>query len=226
MPRFPIPPKSAANARRLREHAADAIQRHQALTDSSFGDQAKPTLFSKLYKAKDDESLSFLNIRDHAQIYLTAGSGTTATSLTFLVWSVCKDETVRQKLLDELRTHLAALRLEDGFEYSDIKDLPYLNCVIRETLRLYSAVPTGMPRVAPKGGATLSGRFVPEGTTVAAQAYSLHRNEDVFPQPDRFIPERWEKPTKAMRDSFMAFGGGSRSKFLVPCSLLPDERCF
>lgn len=178
--------------------------------DSSTEDQIRPTLFSKLYKAKDEESLSFINIRDNAQVYLTAGSGTTATSLTFLVWSVCKHDAVKRKLLGELYAHLEAKGLGDDFGYDDIKELPYLNCVIKETLRLYSAVPTGMPRVVPLGGATLAGRFLPAGTTVAAQAFSMHRNADVFPEPDCFVPERWEKPTKVMRDSFITFGGGSR----------------
>lgn len=212
MPRFPIPPKSAANARRLREHSGEAIKRHQRLADSSTEDQVRSTLFSKLYKAKNEDSLSFTNMRDSAQVYLTAGTGTTATSLTFLVWSVCKDQIIKEKLLAELQGHLKAKGLGDDFGYADIKDLPYLNCVIKETLRLYSAIPTGMPRVAPKGGSTLAGHFVPGGTIVAAQAYSMHRIEEVFPDAESFIPERWENPTKAMKDSFMAFGGGSRGK--------------
>lgn len=223
MPRFPIPPKSAANARSLREHAAAAIQRHQDLADGQFGDQAKPTLFSKLYRAKEDESLTFLDIRDNAQVYLTAGSHTTAITLTFLIWRVCRDEPVRRRLLAELHGALQQLEADGSrqgmLEYADVKDLPYLNCVIRETLRLHGAVPTGLPRVAPRGGATLSagGQFfeVPEGTTVAAQAFSMHRNADAFPQPERWVPERWERPTRAMRDSFVPFGGGSRSEFFI-----------
>lgn len=181
--------------------------------DNSLDTEVKPTLFSKLYKAKDGDSLSFVNIRDNSQVYLTAGTGTTATTLTFLVWSVCKHESVKQKLVDELQKHLQ--ELGDGFGYDDIKDLPYLNSVIKETLRLYSAVPTGMLRMAPPGGVTLAGRVVPGGTSVAAQAFSMHRNGDVFPEPNEFIPERWESPSKEMRHSLMAFGGGSRSKFIL-----------
>lgn len=214
MPRFAIPPRSAENARRLRRHSEEALSRRQSLVDSSSQDhQIRPTLFSKLYRAKDDESLGFASMRDNAQIYLTAGTGTTAMSLTFLVWSVCRHEAVRRRLLDELHAHLEATGLGDDFGYEHVKDLPYLNCVIKETLRLYSAVPTGMPRVVPLGGATLAGRFLPAGTRVAVQAFSMHRNENVFPDPDCFVPERWEKPSKAMKDCFMAFGGGSRGKF-------------
>ncbi|KAF3769546.1 putative benzoate 4-monooxygenase cytochrome P450 [Cryphonectria parasitica EP155] len=216
MPRFPIPPKSAENARRLRQHASEALRRHQRLTENTPEGEVRPTLFSKLYKARDEDALSFENLRDNAQVYMTAGTGTTATSLTFLVWSVCRREDVQRRLVAEVQGRVAALAAAAGggggedFGYEDIKDLPYLNCVINETLRLFSVVAAGMPRVVPSGGATLVGQFVPAGTTVLAQSYTLHRNGRVFPRPEEFLPERWENPSKEMKDSIIVFGGGSR----------------
>lgn len=108
--------------------------------------------------------------------------------------------------MDELRT------LSDGLDYDQVKALPYLSQVIEETLRLYAAIPFGLPRYVPEGGATLAGRYIPGGMTVSAQAYSMHRNPSVFPEPLKFDPSRWEKPTQEMKDSFVPFGGGSRSK--------------
>lgn len=213
MPWLPLFPKSSANARKLRQHSADAVRRHQKLVENDPNNSGKATLFSKLYKAREDESLSFEEIRDHAQIYLTAGTSTTAGTLTYLVWAVCRQERIRSKLVASLRAHLASQGLEDDFQYDNIKGLAYLECVIKETLRLYPAVPHGMPRVVPAGGATLGGYHLPEGTNVAAQAYSLHRNREVWTNAEEFVPERWEEPTKAMRDSFLPWGGGSRSSY-------------
>lgn len=58
----------------------------------------------------------------------------------------------------------------------------------------------------------LGGRFIPEGSTVSTQAYTLHREPSVFTDPYTFRPERWESPSQEMKDAFMPFGGGTRGK--------------
>jgi cytochrome P450 len=103
-------------------------------------------------------------------------------------------------------------RLPDDFEDADLRDLPLLNSIIEETLRLYASIPSALPRVVPAGGVTMSGYYLRSGTIISSQAYSLHRDPEVYPRPEEFNPSRWENPTKAMRDNFFAFGGGSRSK--------------
>lgn len=109
-----------------------------------------------------------------------AGSDTVGITLTYLVWSVLQDETLRKDLEAEVSTLT---------EVSDIEceKLPLLNAVIDETLRLHGAAPTALRRVVPTGGTTLVGYRIPEGAIVATQAYSLHRNGDVYPDPDSYV---------------------------------------
>lgn len=64
----------------------------------------------------------------------------------------------------------------------------------------------------------LGGQFVPEGSTVSTQAYTLHRDPAVFIDPLIFWPQRWESPSQEMKDAFMPYGGGTRGK--PRCSLL------
>ncbi|KAI2465630.1 putative cytochrome P450 [Annulohypoxylon bovei var. microspora] len=189
----------------IRAYATESLGRHYKLVEEQ-GDKAKPTLLSKLYRANenDEDTLPFHELREDAMSYIAAGSDTTTNTLTYLFWAVCRDPEIKEKLMTEIRT------LPDNFEDPDVKKLTYLDLVIQETLRLYSAAPSGLPRVVPPGGATLGGYFIPGGYTVSAQAYSLHRNPAVFPSPLKFDPSRWENPTKAMKDSFVPFGGGSR----------------
>jgi cytochrome P450 len=105
--------------------------------------------------------------------------------------------------------------LPEDFADADVQKLPYLANIIEETLRLHPVVPTSLPRIVPPSGATLAGYWFPGGSTVGCQSYSMHRDPTVFPDPESFIPERWDAPTKAMKETFMGFGRGSRGKIFL-----------
>ncbi|KAI1758847.1 putative cytochrome P450 [Hypoxylon sp. FL1150] len=190
---------------RVREYADESLKRHYRQVEEE-GDAAKPTLLSKLYRASDNaaDTMDFVAVRESAMSYIVAGSDTTTNTLTYLIWTVCRKPEIKAKLLEELKT------LPRDFGDQDVRNLTYLDLVIQETLRLYAAAPSGLPRLVPPGGATLCGRFILGGYTVSAQAYSMHRNPAVYADPLKFDPERWAKPTKAMKDAFVPFGGGSR----------------
>jgi len=92
--------------------------------------------------------------------------------------------------------------------------LPYLDAVIHESMRWRPPVPMTLFRVVPPTGAVISGQAIPPGTTVGCQSYSLHRVEEVFPNPDRFDPKRWltddAAQLTAMRAHFWPFSSGGR----------------
>ncbi|KAK3373968.1 cytochrome P450 [Lasiosphaeria ovina] len=94
---------------------------------------------------------------------------------------------------------------------ADPQCLPYLTGIIKESLRLSNANPTRFPRIVPSPGLEIPGLpTIPAGTSVGLGAYILHLNSDVFPEPQKFLPERWLNPTPEMlRDSFY-FGAGAR----------------
>ncbi|EMR72937.1 putative cytochrome p450 protein [Eutypa lata UCREL1] len=204
-PYLPLPIISHAFAaqRRSETYAKQSLQRHRDLVEND-PDNVKPTLFSTMYKAGDKETLTMGEILNNARSYIIAGSDTTSNTLTYLIWSVCRDPDIKKQLLEELNM------LSEDFTDRDLKALPYMNRVIDETLRLYSAAPGGLPRSVPEGGATFGKHWLPGGTVVLTQAYSLHRNEEAFPDAEKFDPSRWENPTQAMKEAYMPFGGGSR----------------
>jgi cytochrome P450 len=208
---LPVLKRAARATMRAYRDAEESVARHQRLEQAD-PTTAKPTLFSKLYQASEDDQLSLQETRDNAMAYLVAGSDTTSNSLTYLVWAVCRHPHVKAALLQELAASLPSD--DDGFGDRELKQLPYLNAVIDETLRIYGAAASALPRVVPPGGASLAGYWLEGGTTVSSQAYSLHRDPVTFPRPEVFDPSRWEAPTRAMKDAFFAFGGGARSKYL------------
>ncbi|KAF4449388.1 hypothetical protein F53441_7367 [Fusarium austroafricanum] len=199
---LPVFKQTAAAVTRLRSYSEKAVASYK-IDFASNPAAAKPMLFKKLFEA-GEAGMSDEEIRAEAQAYIVAGSDTTATTLTYLIYSVCRHDDVKRRLVSELQT------LTAGFQHSDLRDLPYLNNVIYETLRLYSAAPAALPRVVPPGGASLAGHFLPENTIVSTQAWTLHRDPVMFPNPEKWDPSRWEQGSKEMHDAIMPFGGGSR----------------
>ncbi|KAI1129013.1 cytochrome P450 [Nemania abortiva] len=205
--RFGIPLPFLNQARtfsvRMHKYATESLQRHRDLVAKE-GSNARPTVFSKVYKAEGDESISPDEVRDNAQGYIVAGSDTTSNTLTYSIWALCRHPEIKSRLLKELEV------LPDNFTSEDLRHVPYLDHVIDESLRKFMAVPSGLPREVPEGGAELCGYHIPAGYTVTAQSYTLHRDPVAFPDPDKFDPSRWENVTPVMKDLFMPFGGGSR----------------
>jgi len=69
--------------------------------------------------------------------------------------------------------------------------LPLLDAVMMESLRLRNPIRMPAFRTVPQGGAVIDGFFLPGGTVVSASTYALHMNPDAFPEPHKWVPERW-----------------------------------
>ncbi|KAF7949818.1 uncharacterized protein EAE97_003327 [Botrytis byssoidea] len=197
---IPIFEAAAASAKRLRQYGEESIQRSKKVAAEM---ESYPMLLKKLFR-RDENGLSDKDILDNAMAFIIAGSDTTANTMTYLTWAVCKYPQVRDALVAELSS------LPQDFTEQDLRGLTCLNNVIKETLRLYCAAPSALPRIVPAEGVEFLGHRLPGGTTVSTQAYTLHRKPEIFPNPESFEPDRWTNPSKEMKDAFMAFGGGSR----------------
>ena len=96
----------------------------------------------------------------------------------------------------------------------DGNEIVQLNAVIHESLRTDGPANSSLERDVGPGGIVIDDTFIPEGTTIAAQGYTIHRNPEVFPQPDTWMPERWITDDldqkKLMLSNFMPFGFSSR----------------
>ncbi|CCF34970.1 cytochrome P450 [Colletotrichum higginsianum] len=172
-------------------------------------DPAPFTLLSRLQdkteKASSVNQLDNTDIAAECMDHMVAGIDTTGDSLCFLMWELSQPASLefQKRLQDEIREHP-----DVSFD-----KLSYLDAVVQEGLRCYPAIPMSLPRVVPDGGKQVDGYFIPGGSIVSSQAYSVHRNnEAVFPSPDVFNPERWMSPVgEAERKRHMfAFSHGGR----------------
>ncbi|KAL2821350.1 cytochrome P450 [Aspergillus cavernicola] len=155
--------------------------------------------------------------------HLTAGHETSAVVLTYLLWELSRNLDTQKDLHNELLTlqpKIAYPRPSQSAELpspKSIDSLSLLEAILTETLRLHASIPGIQPRVTPYPTCTLVGYDnIPANTRVNAQAYSLHRNPEVFPNPETWQPKRWLKESNSAFDLeerkrwFWAFGSGGR----------------
>lgn len=106
-------------------------------------------------------------------------------------------------------------------EVQEGEEESYLEAVVRETLRLRPAVPVVVRRLLEP--MQLGGHLVPAGATVAPCIYLMHHREDLYPEPDRFLPERF-LDSPAGTYTWIPFGGGVRRCAAASFALLEMKR--
>lgn len=169
------------------------------------GNHADEHTLVKRLLSKESE-LSRMEAAAECKDHMAAGIDTTGDGLCFLMWELSQPHNyaIQERLHKELNQAAPDVPLND---------LPYLDAVIKEALRLAPPIPMSFPRYVPSGGWSIGGYYIPEGTIVSCQPYSVHRlNEDAFPHPDAFWPERWLEP-EGMNERnrlFFAFLTGAR----------------
>ncbi|MDF5734010.1 MAG: cytochrome P450 [Rhizonema sp. PD38] len=160
-------------------------------------------ILSLLMEAKyeNGEGMSDVELRDNLLTLLIAGHETTATAIAWALYWIHQQPQVYKKLLHELRS----LKTPEALE---ISQLPYLTAVCHETLRIYPIVATTFPRITLRS-VNLRGYQVASGTYLIPCIHLTHRREDLYPQPEKFQPERFIN-RKYSPYEFWPFGNGSR----------------
>ncbi|KAK7045500.1 hypothetical protein VNI00_007753 [Paramarasmius palmivorus] len=160
-------------------------------------DTEQPTIFNHLispqhHHRKTVESNpppSRKALIEEAMGLIQAGSDTVANTCTVGIFHILDNSSVHKRLFEELQSawpdSAVAAKLQT------LEKLPYLTAVIKESLRLSTGVVTPLARIVGPSGSVIGGCLVPAGTIVAMSATFLHFDEELFPEPDRFIPERW-----------------------------------
>ncbi|KZL73252.1 cytochrome p450 family protein [Colletotrichum incanum] len=140
-----------------------------------------------------------------------AGSDTTAISIRSIIYHLLKNPETKRLLLGEIDEHWRQGKLSDPVIFADSENMPYLQAVMQEALRVHPAVGMTLPRVVPKGGYEIDGHYMPAGSVVGVNPWVVHRSEEVYGQDVySFRPERWLKENSDMHRFFFAFGSGAR----------------
>ncbi|KAI1744493.1 cytochrome P450 monooxygenase [Xylaria scruposa] len=125
----------------------------------------------------------------HASTLIIAGGETTAHTLSSVFFYVMKTPGCKDKLFQEIRERYKSYEEIDA---TSALQLPYLQAVISEALRIHPSGAQGFPRISP--GVVISGKYVPAGTEVYTSAWTVTHDPANFHDPNTFKPERWTDP--------------------------------
>ncbi|KAH8812220.1 putative cytochrome P450 [Xylogone sp. PMI_703] len=159
-------------------------------------------------------------IVNYLMLTILAGGDTTSATMRALVYYLSKNAHAYESLTSELD----AANLSLPAQWKDIQNLPYLDAVIREALRINPGIAMIFERTIPESGFTLpDGRFIPGGTDIGINPAVTNRNEKIFGEnTDSFDPDRWLKKEGETREEVkdrlrkmkdvadFTFGGGNR----------------
>jgi cytochrome P450 family 135 len=153
---------------------------------------------------EDGSPLSEQELRDELITLLV--DGPTSTSLAWVFERLLRHPEMLARLCAEIRAG---------------EDELYMDAVIKETLRLCPPVPIVVRRLLEP--MRLGGHTIPAGATVAPCVYLVHRRREIYPQPERFLPERFlERPAGTY--TWIPFGGGVRRCLAASFALLEMKR--
>ncbi|EAQ83585.1 hypothetical protein CHGG_09989 [Chaetomium globosum CBS 148.51] len=155
--------------------------------------------------------LTLEKLQANSAILIIGGSETTATLLSGVTYFLLTNHHAMETLTAEIRE---TFKSEDEIDFASVSTLPYLLACLDEALRMYPPVPTGLPRVVPKGGANIAGNYVPEKTVVAVHHWAMYHNDEHFKDPFAYHPERWlDDPAFAgdHKEAFQPFHLGPRN---------------
>ncbi|XKL61636.1 hypothetical protein PGB90_001469 [Kerria lacca] len=146
-------------------------------------------------------------IQDEVHTFMFAGHDTTTSATSFCLYALSNNQRVQDKLYDEIKTNLLSKDTEPT--YQDYMNMKYLECVIKETMRIYTTIPM-FGRKVEEDIQLPSGYTIPKGTLVNFLLIRTHNDERYFPNPTQFKPERFENSIKHPY-SFLPFSAGLRN---------------
>lgn len=211
-----VPMKKPFTYSGIRRHALEAFYRFKQAVEDGEQTVDDTSVIGRLFQVREKQALSDMEIASECADHLLAGIDTTSDSLMFVLWALSLPENreVQQRLREELNT--IAVDEAGWANPKDLARLPWLNAILKESLRLYTPLPAFEPRIAPVD-TIIDGTAVPANTVVGMSPYCMHREATAFPEPLKFKPERWLNadqqllPESADQNKwFWAFSSGAR----------------
>ncbi|PNY27758.1 Trichodiene oxygenase [Tolypocladium capitatum] len=206
-----IPGGDGFNAYRLFALNHIETAKTENLTAESIEKNPNSSIFRHIVSSDLPESeKSSERLSREAMILLGAGSVTSARALGLVSYYVLSNPRIEKRLREELR-EVTACYPDKVPRWADVEKIPYLQACIKEGLRLSFGIMRRLPRCSPDVALKYKQYTIPKNTPVGMGAYMMHTDPEVYPEPLKFIPERWLGDyDPLMNRNFVPFSRGSR----------------
>ncbi|XP_019457306.1 PREDICTED: cytochrome P450 71A1-like [Lupinus angustifolius] len=189
------------------------IAEHKAKMKKNDEQSDKKDFMDILLELQEDDRLDFELTQDTLKALMVdmiiGGSDTSSTTMEWVFTELMRNPSIMKKVQEELRR---VVRYKTVVDENDMKQMNYLKCVLKETLRLHPPVPLLVPRET-TSSVKLRGYDIPSKTRVIMNAFAIQRDPEVWDKADEFYPDRFENSEvefKTQDVEFIAFGNGRR----------------
>jgi cytochrome P450 len=157
-----------------------------------------------LLQAEDEQGnlLSLEELKNQMLTLLFTGYSTLTSSLTSFNWAITEHPQVLNRLREEQK------RFNKPLSKEQLKEMTYLDQVLKEVLRLNPPLVSGFRKVVED--CSFKGYLIPKNCALFYHISATHRNPQTFPEPEQFNPENFNLPKKEKPFSYVPFGGGMR----------------
>jgi cytochrome P450 family 6 len=174
----------------------------------------------------DTRKITFKELAAQAFIFFFAGFETTSTTMSFMLYELAYNQDIQDKVRKEIQD---VVKKHNGeITYDAIQEMTYLRQTFDETLRKYP--PAGfLFRIAVDDYKVRnSNHIIEKGSSVIVPAYSIHHDPEIYPNPDRFDPDRFtqEEIEKRHNYAYLPFGEGNRNCIGVRFAILETKFAF
>ncbi|KAJ1985260.1 hypothetical protein H4R34_000080 [Dimargaris verticillata] len=198
--------------RRIVNRRLELIAEHEKQPENA-GKPFVHDILQALIDARDPDTkqpLSMVEVCAELGVQLNAGFETTSGATVLVVYALLLYPQVYETVMAELDREFPD-RSKPIVHSSDYDKLTYLEATVYEALRYYPLGPMAPPRMVPKGGTTLCGYYLPEGTDVGTSIYTWSHSPTIFENPERFDPGRYLGPdAEKNRNNMITFMVGVR----------------
>ncbi|KAJ4286591.1 hypothetical protein N0V88_007953 [Collariella sp. IMI 366227] len=181
-------------------------------------------LMEVMIKKRDELELDFEGLKSNALAVAVGGLEPTAGVMAGATFFLLMNPEILEKVKQEVRS---AFKTADDITLASVNRLPYMLACINEAMRLHPPAVSNIPRDVHEGGEVIAGRFVPEGTIIEIQFYSMNHSSLHWRDPFVYRPERWlnkvDNETGEVQDTDKQNGSGDHLQAMNPFGLGPRD---
>ncbi|XP_071629153.1 probable cytochrome P450 6a14 [Temnothorax longispinosus] len=179
------------------------------LIDKGYVDPENSTNTTTTETTSSINKLTMEEATAQSYIFFIAGYETSSTTGTFALYELAQHHDMQDKVCKEIDEMLAK---HGGLTYDALNEMTYLHKVVNETMRKYPPLPMLNRTCTEDINLPTMNIHVPKGTLITIPVLGLHRDPLIYPDPDKFDPERFNADVAAERHTyaFLPFGQGPR----------------